>query len=119
LIYIVACHPRYQRVAVSPQRTIDVISVAKDFGIAKMFGAEGASLGPVLVVDYYSDQKDPQARGFERFDIFRWAQPKADQLGLNAIVLWRTEPVATRWLPFVHGDAAIFRKNADGSWGGL
>jgi hypothetical protein len=84
-----------------------------------MFGAEGNWVGPALVVSYYSNSSDRQSQGYERLDLFEWARPKADRLGFNAIVLWRTEPVISRWLPFVRGDARVFQKTADGAWPSL
>ena len=117
--YALACHPRYETVPVSATRSVDVISVAQDAGIGRMFGPAGATLGPVLVVSYYSAAPDAPGQGLERLDLFEWARPKAEQLGLGAVVLWRTAPVASRWLPFVRGDAVAFRRKPDGTWGGL
>lgn len=119
LVYAVACHPRYQRVAVAPDRSVDVISVATDAGAGGMFGTAGSALGPALVVSYWSGARDAQGQGLERLDVLEWARPRAEQLGLRAVVLWRTEPVISRWLPFVRGDAVIFRRKLDGTWGGL
>lgn len=117
--YALACHPRYQGVRVSASRSVDVISVARDGGIGRMFGAPGATLGPALVVSYYSSARGRQGQGLERLDIFEWARPQAERLGLGAVVLWRTEPVVSRWLPLVRGDVVAFRRKSDGTWGSL
>lgn len=117
--YVISCHPQHQYVRVSAQRTVDIISLSQESSVRKMFGDDGDWAGPALVVSYYSASKDRESQGYERLDLFRWARPEADRLGLNAIVLWRTEPVISRWIPYVRGDIRVFKKHADGAWPGL
>jgi len=119
VVYELIFYPRTRAVRVSPQQSVDVVAVTQDAGVLRMFGARGAGLGPALVVQYFSAARGPQAKGLERIAVFDWARLEAEARGLGAIVVWSVEPVATRFLPFQHGELFAFRRRADSTWSGL
>jgi len=119
VVFELIFYPRTHAVRVSPQHSVDVVAVTQDAGVQQMFGARGAELGPALVVQYFSAARGVQAQNLERVEVFDWARPEAEARGLGAIVVWRIEPVATRFLPFQRGSATAFRRRADSTWSGL
>lgn len=116
---LLALHqPRYEEITLASGHRFDVLSVARNGGVARMLRDTALSRREAVVVDYYTREADLDSPSAfrEAYELTEVAIPVARRMHDSLIVTRPIANIGPRWSPFIKGRLHFFVPARDGDW---